>query len=81
MLSEHLSCRVYTRKMAFNRTLNFDFFQMAPKPAVTKAAKPKAPARMVTKDIGGDKNGGKRTVRVKRMVRRLFFFLQNKYPL
>ena len=45
---------------------------MAPTPAVPKAAaeKPKkAPSRMITKDIGGDKNGGKRTVRIKRMVR------------
>lgn len=38
---------------------------MAPKPA----GKPKAAARMVTKKIGGDKNGGERTVRAKRLVR------------
>ena len=31
-------------------------------------AKAKTPARMVTKDIGGDKNGGKRTVRINRLV-------------
>ncbi|OWF38783.1 60S ribosomal protein L6-like [Mizuhopecten yessoensis] len=29
----------------------------------------KAPSRMITKDIGGDKNGGKRTVRINRMSR------------
>lgn len=34
-----------------------------------KAGKPKAPARMVTKDIGGDKNGKQRTVRAQRLVR------------
>ena len=34
-----------------------------------KVEKPtKAPARMVVKDIGGDKNGKTRTVRVNRMV-------------
>ena len=49
-------------------------FQMGPK-ADTKAkapAKPKTAARMVTKTIGGDKNGGKRTVRVSRLVRQLY---------
>lgn len=39
----------------------------AKKPAKA-ATKPKAPSRMVTKDIKGDKNGGKRTVRVNRTV-------------
>ncbi|XP_052797529.1 60S ribosomal protein L6-like [Mya arenaria] len=37
--------------------------------APTAATKPKTPSRMVTKDIGGDKNGGKRTVRVNRTSR------------
>ena len=40
------------------------FFRMGPK----TQEKPKRPKRMITKDIGGDKNGGKRTVRVNRMV-------------
>lgn len=39
-------------------------FQMGPKPA----AKAQTKGRMVVKDIGGDKNGGKRTVRVNRLV-------------
>jgi len=33
-----------------------------------KASKPRS-KRMITKDIGGEKNGGKRVVRVNRMVR------------
>lgn len=35
------------------------------------ADKKQKPARMVTKQIGGDKNGGTRTVRINRMVGRL----------
>merc|ERR550532_3403562 len=38
---------------------------MGPKPA----AKAQTKGRMVVKDIGGDKNGGKRTVRVTRLPR------------
>ncbi|KAH3886604.1 60S ribosomal protein L6-like [Dreissena polymorpha] len=37
--------------------------------APTAATKPKAPSRMVTKDVKGDKNGGKRVVRVNRTSR------------
>lgn len=48
---------------------------MAPK----AGDKPKAPARMVTKDIGGDKNGGKRTVRAKRLVRLPALLFQIKH--
>ena len=33
-----------------------------------KAAADKKPARMVKKEIGGEKNGGTRTVRINRMV-------------
>ncbi|KAJ8313068.1 hypothetical protein KUTeg_010441 [Tegillarca granosa] len=40
-------------------------FQMGPKPATKAQTK----GRMVVKDIGGDKNGGKRTVRVNRLPR------------
>ena len=40
-------------------------------PAKAKIVKAKKPSKVVTKDIGGDKNGGKRTVRVNRMVRTL----------
>ena len=39
------------------------------------APKAKTPARMVTKNIGGDKNGGKRTVRVNRLVNNTFKLL------
>ena len=54
------------------------FTAMAPKgkakapPAVKKQREPtkkrQRPSRMVTKQIGGDKNGGERTVRVSRLV-------------
>ncbi|XP_069135014.1 large ribosomal subunit protein eL6-like [Argopecten irradians] len=44
--------------------MSYCFSQMAPRKKVTKT-----PTRMITKDIGGDKNGGKRTIRISRMSR------------
>ena len=51
-----------------------------PKKAVVPAKKMKA-SRMVKKDIGGEKNGGTRTVRVSRMVSHHLIFLASSFAL